>query len=347
MTFQTVVFGTGVVTGQGAVNYSDGDSIPSGGYRLFIVPKKNMGNNPIDIGFTYVNQFGAIKTSSVTTAIAPNTTAGTHVQAVLESGDTGIRDLIGVSMFVGGSPGDNLSFESYNEGTGRSPIEIAMTDPFDRNVPGSHIFEPYIGLYKGKTIIIPSLTPELYYSNPGILPMQLIKSNITEFISELIINRGITSITIDFSRAEMVSWISEPLSTREYTGKDFFIFKSWLESVVGQVLSGYVTNTQNQIIKNAISLIMMSTARTETAPTGASMIGDVDANTGLYQAFLKKLIYDKRYIIIRVATGKSVILEGGGIPAVVDGTKQLPIPYNLQFECPTINCDFNVTRKQK
>ena len=347
MTFQTVVFGTGVVTGQGAVNYSDGDSIPSGGYRLFIVPTKNLGNNPIDIGFTYVNQFGEIKTSSVTTAIAPNTTAGTHVQAVLESGDTGIRDLIGVSIFVGGTSGDNLSFESYNEGTGRHPIEIAKTEPFDINMPGSHIFEPYLGLYKGKTIIIPSLTPELYYSNPGILPMQLVRSRITEFISELIINRGITSIIVDFSRAEMVSWITEPLSTREYTGKDFFIFRSWLESVVGQVLSGYVTNTQNQIIKNAISLIMMSTARTETAPTGASMIGDVDVNTGLYQAFLKKLIYDKRYIIVQVSTGKTVTLEGGGIPAVVDGTKQLPIPYNLQFVCPTINCDFNVTRKQK
>lgn len=347
MTFQTVVYGTGVVTGPGAVNYSDGSSIPSGGYRLFIVPTKNLGNNPIDIGFTYVNQFGEIKTSSVTTAIAPNTTAGTHVQVVLESGDTGIRDLIEVSIFVGGSSGDNLSFESYNEGTGRPPIEIAKTEPFDRTVPGSHIFEPYLGLYKGKTIIIPSLTPELYFSNPAILPMQLVRSSITEFISELIINRGITSITIDFSRAEMVSWISEPLSMREFTGKDFFIFRSWLESVVGQVLSGYVTNTQNQIIKNAISLIMMSTAKTETAPGGASMIGDVDANTGLYQAFLKKLIYDKRYIIVQVATGKSVALEGAGIPAVVDGTKQLPIPYNLQFACPIINCDFDVTRKQK
>ena len=347
MTFLTVVFGTGVVTGPGAINYSDGSSIPSGGYRLFIVPKKNLGNNPIDIGFTYVNQFGELKTSSVTTAIAPNTTAGTHIQVVLEAGDTGIRDLIEVSIFVGGSSGDEISFESYNEGTGRPPIEIARTEPFDRTVPGSHIFEPYLGLYKGKAVIIPSLIPELYFSNPAILPIKLVRSSITEFISELIINRGITAITIDFSRAEIISWIPEPLSTREFTGKDFFIFRSWLESVVGQVLSGYVTNTQNQVIKNAISLIMMSTAQTETAPGGASILGDVDANTGLYQAFLKKLIYDKRYIIIKVATGKSIALEGAGIPAVVDGTKQLPIPYNLQFECPTINCDFNVTRKQK
>ena len=55
MTFQTVVYGTGVVTGPGAINYLDGDSIPSGGYRLFIVPKKNMGNNRIDFGLIYVN----------------------------------------------------------------------------------------------------------------------------------------------------------------------------------------------------------------------------------------------------------------------------------------------------
>lgn len=346
MTFPTVVFGRGVVTGGGTLNFTDMNSIPSGGFRLFIVPTRNIGPAGIDIGFTYINQFGVTKTTTVSTAIEAGTTSGTHAQAVLEPGDTGIRDLIGISYFAGGTTGDQLNFESWNEGIGRLPIEFGHTDTFDRTLPGAHIFEPIIGEWKGKSFDPIYVIPTMYYSDPGIIPpIRFNSSMITDFSPDVIVDRATITKVIEWSkRNDIVAWVPEPLSGNQYAGKPYFVFKSWLESVVGQVLSGYVQNIDGQIIKNAFSMIMISTIATETTPGGASVTADVNPDTGLYQAFLKKVVYDQRYIIVKVGI-KNIALEGAGIPTVVDGNQQLPIPYNLQFACPVKNCDFTVTRK--
>lgn len=346
MTFPTVKFGRIVVTGAG-FNYIDGSSIPSGGFRLFIVPITDVGAAGIDIGFTYVNQFGVTKTTTVSTAIGSGTTFGTHIQVVLEPGDTGIRDVIAISYFAGGTPGDNLSLESWNEGLGRPPIVFGHTDIFDRTLPGAHIFEPILlPEWKGKSFDPIYVTPVMYYSNPGIIPpIRFNSSMITDFSPEVIIDRATITKAIEWSkRNDIVSWIPEPLSGNRYAGKPYFVFKSWLESVVGQVLSGYIQNVDGQVIKNAFSMILMSTTPTEITPGGTSTTADVNPDTGLYQAFLKKVVYDQRYIIVKVGI-KNIALEGAGIPVVVDGTKQLSIPYNLQFACPVKNCDFTITRK--
>jgi len=160
--------------------------------------------------------------------------------------------------------------------------------------------------------------------------------------------RTVTSQLINFAdnigaRKEIVSWIPEPLSGNDYNGKIFFVFKSWIESVVGQVLSGYVQNANGEVIRNAFSMILMSPP-TDTNPSGVTATAEVNPDNGLYQAFLKKVIYDQRYIIVKIGI-KNIALEGTGIPTVIDGNQQLPIPYNLQFACPIIDCDFNITRK--
>lgn len=345
MTFSTVYFGRLVVTGVG-FNYIDDSSIPSGGFRLFIVPTRNIGAAGIDIGLTYVNQFGVTKTTTVSTAIASGTTAGTHIQVVLEPGDTGIRDIISVSYFAGGSIGDQLSFESWNEGLGRLPIEFGHTDVFDRTLPGAHIFEPILVEWKGKSFGPTYVTPIMYYSSPGIIPpIRFSSSVITGYSPEVIVDRATIIKAIEWSKGnEIVGWIPEPLSGNQYAGKPYFVFKSWLESVVGQVLSGYVQSVNGQIIKNAFSMVLMSTTPTETSPGGSSITADVNPDTGLYQAFLKKVVYDSRYLIVKIGI-KNIALEGAGIPTVVDGNQQLPIPYNLQFACPVKNCDFTITRK--
>lgn len=352
MPFPTTIFGRGTVTSPGFINYVDIDSISSGGFGLFIVPTRNVGPAGIDIGFTYVNQFGITKTTTVSTAIEAGTTAGTHIKAVLEPGDTGIRDIISVSYFAGGSTtpaADILSFESWNEGLGRSPIDITITDPFDRTVPGSHIDEPYIGQWKGITYPILSILPIPWYSNPEMsVPIEIIKSSLSAWAPETIIDRASITKTLDFAddigaRKEIVERIPEPFSGRDYTGRTFAMFKSWIESVVGQVLSGYVQNVDGDVIRNAFSMILMSPA-TDTNPSGVTASADISPDTGLYQAFLKKVVYDQRYIIIKIGV-KHVALQGAGIPITVDGNRQLPIPYNLQFACPTIDCDFTITRK--
>jgi hypothetical protein len=136
----------------------------------------------------------------------------------------------------------------------------------------------------------------------------------------------------------------EPLSGRQLTARRLTILKTWLESVVGQVVSGYVQNLSGDIIRNAFSMILMSTVPTEISPGGASIVSNVNPDTGLYQAFFKSIIYDQRYIIIKIGM-KNIALEGAGIPTSINGSQKLEIPYNLQFACPIIDCDFNITRK--
>jgi hypothetical protein len=353
MTFVTTAFGTGLITTPGNMVFTKLGSIPSGGFRLFIVPTKNTGPNGIDIGFTYVNQFGVLKITSVTTAVAPSTTAGTHVQVVLEAGDTGIRELMGATINpTGGTTTDSLSFESWNEGLGRPPYDISKTDPFDRTLPGAYVYEPYIGLWKGIDYPLSNVIPTPWYVSPSIpIPIQVFENRapITGWLPDVIIDRQTMAIIWNLvdnigARKELVSWIPEPLSGRDITGKIFFVFKSWLESVVGQVLSGYVQSVNGEVIKNAFSMILMSTTPTETSPGGSSTTADINPDTGLYQAFLKKVVYDSRYLIVKIGI-KNVALEGAGIPTVVDGNQQLPLPYNLQFACPVKNCDFTITRR--
>lgn len=349
MPFPTVVFGTGVVGAPNNIMYTDGGSIASGGFRLFIVPTRNVGGSGIDLGFTYIDQFGLTKTTTVSTAIAAGTTSGTHIQVVLEPGDTGIRDIISVSYFTGGTAGDQLSFESWNEGLGRPPFDIAKTEPFDRTAPGAHIVEPYLGLWKGIVYPFSSTIPTLWYADPTIpVPFQIAKSSITAWLPDTIVDRLTITKTFNLAdelgaRKEIVEWIPELISGRDFTGKTIFFFKSWIESVVGQVLSGYVQNVSGDVIKNAFSMILISPP-TDTNPSGVTATADVNPDNGLYQAFLKKVIYDKRYIIVKLGI-KNIALEGAGTPEVIDGNQQLPIPYNLQFACPVKNCDFTVARK--
>lgn len=139
-------------------------------------------------------------------------------------------------------------------------------------------------------------------------------------------------------------YFSEQPTGKQLTARMYTVFKTWLESVVGQVVSGYVQNISGDVIRNAFSLILMSTTPTEITPGGTSAVMNVNPDTGLYQAFLKSIIYDKRYIIIKIGV-KNVALEGAGTPPFIDGSQKLEIPYNLQFACPVIDCDFNITRK--
>lgn len=358
MTFTTVVFGSISIITPGNATFTVGSSIPTGGFRLFIVPTRNMGSRGIDIGFTYINQFGIQKTTGVTTAVAAGTTSGTHTQVVLEPGDTGIRSISSISVNPGGgSAQDTFNFESLNEGIGRPPISITNTEIFDRTAPGAHIVEPYLGLWKGRFYSAlynvdgspSSMVPIMYYQDPQIpIPVAFSRSAITAWIPEPVL-RIVTSRLVNLAdnigaRKEIVSWIPEPLTGNDYKGKMFFVFRSWIESVVGQVLSGYVQSVNGEVIKNAFSMILMSTTPTEISPGGSSTTADVNPDTGLYQAFLKKVVYDSRYLIVKIGI-KNIALEGAGIPAVIDGNQQLPIPYNLQFACPVKNCDFTVVRK--
>lgn len=349
LTFRTqspdpvITFGSVTATTQAI--YTPGSGISTGGFRLFVVPSVNMGPAGIDIGFTYIDQFGVEKTTTVTTAIAALTTSGTHIQVVLEPGDTGIRSLVGISYFAGGTPGDSISFESWNEGLGAPAFSITLTNPFDRTVPGSFIPDMYLYEFTGFSYGISTVLQEIYSSNPQVI-LALLGSDMVGYLPELMIDRAISAREDVITRTtNIIEWIPDP-TMRTITGYEFPLLKSWLESVVGQVVSGYVTNTQNEVILNAIKLVLVSSSTSTSQPGGISDALPVDPTTGLYQAFIKGVVYTDRYVVVQAGVGKVTALIGGGTPAVIDGSKVLSIPYNLQFECPTIECDFDLTRKQ-
>lgn len=339
MAFPTVVFGTASITAPSTITFTPGSSIPTGGYYLYILPTVNIGSAPMDIGFTYTNQYGVLKTTTVTTSVLGGTTSGTRIRVALNAGDIGIQSLIGINSFGGGTAGETLSFESWNEGTGSQPFDYTLSNPIDRSLPGTFLPEPIIAQFNGSSFDPSTIIPDFYISEPPNVVMDITGSNLVAFIPKLIIDRGIDIKDETVSVRDMVDWIPETL-TRTITGLDFFIFKSWLESVVGQVVSGYITNTNNEIIANAIKLVLVSTTTADV-----DTITTVDPVTGLYQAAIKNVVYDQRYIIIKAGV-KVASLEGGGTPTVVDGTQKLSIPYNIQFACPTVICDFDMTRKQ-
>ncbi len=677
MSFPTIVFGSYEV----GVGYVDGSSIPTGGLRVFIVPTMIIGPNPLDIGITYVDQFGNIDTTTATTAIAAGATSGTHTQIVLNAGDTGIRDVISVSV-SGGSIGDKFNLESWNEGLGRPAYDIIKSDPYPQWVQSDPIKEitDFTKTFSSWTDFSNTIQTDIVQTNtisppPGYidsqfsLPIETIEPDYVSEINDFGLMRSITLVTKDavlkklrielipnqnyqylntneqstrlkwkwdsltsqyidtgfykltfdysiqfngtyfifelldkdgtvvWSRTstgsgtgqvvsfKSLSWefrlrcksnyttpptmtdyvqvsniiierykelgiaelnyaaditnINEyknvdinsitpagtialaqftfsddkitwsdwigpdgtlltyfegigqsfmtvpggilpgiigyyykwriylqsdgrdtpilydltlrakiriiqklyipivsdlypylpsnpiipmaipinsvcpritpgypiptpPLTPSECTGGDYFpeppsgnlytqriypyiilctrqtpgyplppiipsicvggdyfsepptgrehiarlymLFGSWLESVVGQVVSGYVQNVNGDTIRNALSMILLSPTSTGTTPGGTSTVSAVNPNTGLYQTFLKSVIYDKRYLIIRIGV-RNITLEGAGIPTAIDGRQHLDIPYNIQFACPTIDCDFNITRK--
>lgn len=116
MSFDTVVFGSYVV----GTGFTDEDSIASGGLSLFARIIADIGAAPIAVTVTYIDQYGnSAEAVIVPTAIAAYETAGARIPIVLNSGDTGIRDITAVSI-TGGTAGDTFSLESYNEGVGKT-----------------------------------------------------------------------------------------------------------------------------------------------------------------------------------------------------------------------------------
>ncbi|MBP2030379.1 hypothetical protein J2755_001313 [Methanohalophilus levihalophilus] len=115
MAFDAVVFGTYVV----GTGFTVGDSISSGGFRCFIVPQATIGDAPLDVTITYVDQFGNSQTADVSTSVEAYKTSGSHIEIALNAGDTGIRSVSAVSV-TGGTTADEFTLESWNEGLGGS-----------------------------------------------------------------------------------------------------------------------------------------------------------------------------------------------------------------------------------
>lgn len=70
----------------------------------------------------------------------------------------------------------------------------------------------------------------------------------------------------------------------EHIAKTFMLASSWLESVVGQVVSGYCRDQNENIIINAVKVVL-----TSSTTDGMDVLGSVVPGTGLYQLFVKNV----------------------------------------------------------
>lgn len=147
MSFEAVVFGTYVI----GTGYTQGDSIPKGGYQPYIVITNEVGSNAFDVSITYVDQHGNTDTTVVSTAVSAYTQAGTYVKMVLKNGDSGVREITAVTV-TGGTAGDAFTLESYNEGLGGPlSLESSATGVVNNAMIGAREFSSFLLLENEST----------------------------------------------------------------------------------------------------------------------------------------------------------------------------------------------------
>ena len=99
------------------------------------------------------------------------------------------------------------------------------------------------------------------------------------------------------------------------------------EKEVGQVLSGYIKDQNNNIIKNAFKLLISS-----SYSFGKDVFVDVYENS-FFQAFIQNTIYDDRLVIVKKkGMNCDVAFRKYGSPDIIDGTVTIQSPQDLHFE---------------
>jgi len=120
--------------------------------------------------------------------------------------------------------------------------------------------------------------------------------------------------------------------------KQILIPTSWLESIVGQVVSGFVRDQTENLILNGIKIVISS-----SSTSGVDQMNSVNPTTAFYQVFVKNAKYDNRYLLVN-QEGKTFDLaySAYGLPAIIDGTIKVPSPQDLHFWKPNQICGKSV-----
>ena len=120
----------------------------------------------------------------------------------------------------------------------------------------------------------------------------------------------------------------------EHIARTFLLASSWLESVVGQVVSGYCKDQDENIIIGAVKVVL-----TSSTSDGMDVMGEVEQGTGLYQLFVKNVKYDGRDLIVTIE-GKPYNMSYSkyGTPDLIDGTAPISSPLDLHFKKPASVC---------
>ncbi len=131
---------------------------------------------------------------------------------------------------------------------------------------------------------------------------------------------------MQFIRALDQAWLAESLSGRLENAKTIRYSKSWLESLVGQVVSGHVRDQDNSLLQNAFKVLL-----TSSFSFGKDIMGDVDPVTAVYQIFMKDTIYDKSFLLVNDPSLKKDLLYRQYGSLSLDGRQRIDV-IDLKFE---------------
>jgi len=179
------------------------------------------------------------------------------------------------------------------------------------------------------------LSYPLLPANPLMRPtISLVKSTWDSFLIETLSGQSFTGKVYILTKGEFTVWIPDTLSKYERVGKVFVIAAVWSESTVGQVLSGWVRNQNENIITDGVKVIV-----TSTYAEGLDQMGSVNKTSGFYQVFIRNTIYDGRYLLVELDTKTfDAAFRMNGLPILIDGTTSISSPQDLHFWKPTQIC---------
>ncbi len=131
---------------------------------------------------------------------------------------------------------------------------------------------------------------------------------------------------LQFIRALDQAWLEETMSGRLSNAKKILFSKAWLESLVGQVVSGHVRDQDNSLLQNAFKVML-----TSSFSFGKDIMGDVDPQTAVYQVFMKDTIYDRSFLLVNDPNLKKDLLYRQYGSLNLDGRQRIDV-IDLKFE---------------
>jgi hypothetical protein len=158
------------------------------------------------------------------------------------------------------------------------------------------------------------------------VPILLTHANRDAFEPEPLSNREMIPKILQFIRALDQSWLEESLSGRLENAKRIRFSRAWLDSLVGQVVSGHVRDQDNSLLQNAFKVML-----TSSFSFGKDIMGDVDPQTAVYQVFMKDTIYDRSFLLVNDPTLKKDLLYRQYGSLSLDGRQRIDM-IDLKFE---------------
>jgi hypothetical protein len=313
-----VYAGDFTVTAPDTGKYKKGQSFPGAGYGwLQIKVMDNVGGSDINVTVSYVDQGGNAEIANTPTLIPASTYKDTFIDVILNPGDLGAREVTDASI-TGGVAGDIFEFHlfyfSKSIGSQKSVKELFLIETQSGRVGTGKAVD------ENKSFTDQAINPQIQS------PVPVLKVDKVFFEPEPLTGTEFIMKMQGFIRCLYHAWLAETLAGRVHNSRIIRNYRAWLESVVGQVVSGHVRDQDNSLIQNAFKVLL-----TSSFSFGRDIMGDVDPQTAVYQVFMKDTIYDRSFLLVNDPNLKNDLLYRQHGSLSLDGRERIDV-IDLKFE---------------